>query len=53
MSLRVSGAADAVEAYLIGLGELPRANSIIDLGMTDEGDGRVSVELRLAVYVDD
>ncbi len=53
VALRVSGTADAVEHYLIGLGKLPRANSIIDLGMTNEGDGRVSAELRLAVYVDD
>lgn len=53
VALRVSGTADAVEHYLIGLGELPRANSIVDLGLTNEGDGRMSVELRLAVYIDD
>ena len=50
ISLQVQGPQDAVINYLVHLHELPRALSIENVAMANEGESLVSLSLRIKVY---
>ena len=50
ISIQVQGPQDPVINYLLHLHELPRALSISNLALAQEGDSLVSLSLRLKVY---
>ena len=50
ISLQVQGPQDAVINYLVHLHELPRALSIENVAMANEGESLVSLSLRIRVY---